>query len=287
MTTGSIITLNGSASSDAEDDDLTYLWSLTDIPNGSAAALDSTTTLSVLFTADLLGTYTASLVVNDGTSDFADPAEGWDWLVGDSVEAIVVSGSLTCTGTINLMGAEGANVSAVGDTITLHGPSNVATDANLVSVSGHLQAEIGGGDRFDAYDNAGGQSFSTGTITINLDTIRKDTGGGVFTLAADEVTINVTGTYIFVYRVSLKVDVDGDGIVGRVWLEKNAVEVDGTRGFTYNRIKGSVGGENTATMFAIVDVTAADVFRVRAARHNGTNSLVTIADGSSLTIFNR
>ncbi len=228
-----------------------------------------------------------TLVVNDGTSDFTDPAEGWDWLLGDNVDSIVVSGSLTCTGTINLMGADGANVSAVGDTITVHGASNAATDANLVSVSGHLQAGIDGGDKFDVYDNAGGQSFTTGTITVNLGTIRKDTGGGVFTLAADEVTINVTGTYIFVYRVSLVVSMDGDGTVGRIWLEKNAVEVDGTRAFTYNRIKGSVGGENTVTMFAIVDVTAADVFRVRAVRHNGSNSLVTIADGSSLTIFNR
>jgi len=65
-----------------------------------------------------------TLVVNDGTSDFADPAEGWDWLVGNNVDAIVVSGSLTCTGTINLVGADGANVSAVGDTITIHGGGN-------------------------------------------------------------------------------------------------------------------------------------------------------------------
>jgi hypothetical protein len=63
---GSVIVLDGSASSDANGDSLTYLWSLTP-PAGSTAVLSSTTNVSPTFTADLAGTYTAELIVNDGT----------------------------------------------------------------------------------------------------------------------------------------------------------------------------------------------------------------------------
>lgn len=65
---GAVVTLSGSASSDADGDPLTYRWSLTR-PNGSSAVLSSTTAVSPTFTPDIAGTYVASLVVNDGKAD--------------------------------------------------------------------------------------------------------------------------------------------------------------------------------------------------------------------------
>jgi len=68
---GALVTLTGAASTDANGDALTYKWTLTSKPSGSAAVLSSATALSPTFTADVVGTYVASLIVNDGKADSA------------------------------------------------------------------------------------------------------------------------------------------------------------------------------------------------------------------------
>jgi chitinase len=68
---GEVVTLDGSGSSDATGDTLTYAWTLTSVPESSTATLTGATTVSPTFTADLTGEYVASLVVNDGTNDSA------------------------------------------------------------------------------------------------------------------------------------------------------------------------------------------------------------------------
>ena len=69
VTTGSLVTLDGSGSSDADGDLLTYNWSFTSKPQGSTAALSDCTVMNPTFTADVDGTYVISLIVNDGTVD--------------------------------------------------------------------------------------------------------------------------------------------------------------------------------------------------------------------------
>ncbi|MBY0504305.1 MAG: PKD domain-containing protein [Bryobacteraceae bacterium] len=63
---GSVVTLNGTASSDADNDPLTYSWSLTSVPANSTAVLTGPTSARPTFVADRLGTYVAQLIVNDG-----------------------------------------------------------------------------------------------------------------------------------------------------------------------------------------------------------------------------
>jgi hypothetical protein len=60
------IILDGSGSFDANGDPLTFSWSLTP-PPGSAAVLTGANSLSPTFTVDRDGTYTAQLIVHDGT----------------------------------------------------------------------------------------------------------------------------------------------------------------------------------------------------------------------------
>ena len=62
------VTLDGSGSSDADGDGLSYAWSLTSVPAGSGAVLDDDpTAVMPSFTADEPGTYVAQLIVHDGT----------------------------------------------------------------------------------------------------------------------------------------------------------------------------------------------------------------------------
>jgi PKD domain len=68
-TRGMLITLNGSTSSDANGDPLTYRWSFKTRPGGSQAVLTNPTSVSPTFTIDRDGDYEIQLIVNDGTVD--------------------------------------------------------------------------------------------------------------------------------------------------------------------------------------------------------------------------
>lgn len=76
---GEVVQLDGTASSDNDNDTLTYTWSLTSVPEGSAATLTNQTTATPTFTPDLIGEYVAEVEVYDG-----------DWATSDSVTVVVL-----------------------------------------------------------------------------------------------------------------------------------------------------------------------------------------------------
>jgi len=61
-----LVKLDGSASSDRNDDLLTFRWTLSSKPVGSSATIANATSPVPSFTADVLGIYIATLVVSDG-----------------------------------------------------------------------------------------------------------------------------------------------------------------------------------------------------------------------------
>jgi hypothetical protein len=65
---GATVTLNGSTSSDADGDALTYLWTLQSRPAGSSATLTGANLVTPSFTVDRPGSYVARLIVGDGRS---------------------------------------------------------------------------------------------------------------------------------------------------------------------------------------------------------------------------
>jgi len=69
--TGTTVMLDGSGSSDANNDPLAYSWELTTMPMNSAAVLMDATTAMPSFVADLPGEYVAQLIVSDGLLESA------------------------------------------------------------------------------------------------------------------------------------------------------------------------------------------------------------------------
>lgn len=59
------VILTGELSSDADDNEISYSWSFSSIPDGSLSILSSETAVSPTFTADVVGSYMVSLTVDD------------------------------------------------------------------------------------------------------------------------------------------------------------------------------------------------------------------------------
>jgi hypothetical protein len=71
VTTGQLVTLNGTGSTDPNGNPLTYSWCLRGIPQGSTATLNDANTARPTFTPDVAGSYVLCLTVNDGQSGSA------------------------------------------------------------------------------------------------------------------------------------------------------------------------------------------------------------------------
>ena len=84
-----VVQLDGSNSHDVDGDTLTYKWVITNKPGGSSATLSDDTAINPTFVADVIGIYTISLVVNDGTED-------------STVDTVVVNATITYDHELNV-----------------------------------------------------------------------------------------------------------------------------------------------------------------------------------------
>jgi len=100
---GITVVLDGSASSDANGDSLTYRWSMLNAPINSQAALNTADSIHPTFVADLPGSYVISLVVNDGFANSAastmtvTATESTATVIGVAEDAIAGIGQLPPT----------------------------------------------------------------------------------------------------------------------------------------------------------------------------------------------
>jgi PKD repeat protein len=108
---GTEVMLDGSQSYDPEGDPLTFSWQLVATPDTSGAWLNNPTASAPTFFADLQGSYTAELVVNDG----------WASSTPDSI-------TVSFNNIKPVADAGGNQVTRVGDTVLMHGDGS--SDAN-------------------------------------------------------------------------------------------------------------------------------------------------------------
>ena len=86
--TGSKVSFDGSASSDVENDNLTYSWTLLSKPNGSNASLADATSAMASLVPDVDGAYQVQLTVSDGLDAHSDTldltAQTNTWVINNS-----------------------------------------------------------------------------------------------------------------------------------------------------------------------------------------------------------
>lgn len=123
VTVGTKVTLDGTASSDANNDFLTYKWSMISAPTGSGASLGTATASKASFTADLPGVYVASLTVNDGKVD----------------SPITVTSVTASAANSAPVAAAGANQTVLpGTRVTLDGSGSTDADKDALSYQWYL-----------------------------------------------------------------------------------------------------------------------------------------------------
>ena len=112
---GAMVTLNGSGSSDADGNPLTYQWAFVTVPTGSTAKLSSPTTVMPTFVADLVGQYVVKLLVNDGK-------------VNSTQDTVTIT---TTGGNTAPVANAGPDQSVqMGATVTLNGSGSTDADSN-------------------------------------------------------------------------------------------------------------------------------------------------------------
>ncbi|MCG3200065.1 MAG: hypothetical protein GHCLOJNM_04594 [bacterium] len=176
VTEGSVVQLDGSASSDANGDPLGYFWALTTTPAGSATMLEDADTVAPSFLADVAGLFIAQLIVNDGLVDSAP----------DTTRITVEVRPNT-----NPVAVDDAASTLAGQAVTIDVLANdTDADADPLTVSAITQPATGG----SASIGAGGANVSftpaagfTGTTSFTY--TASDGRGG-----SDTATVTVTVT---------------------------------------------------------------------------------------------
>ncbi|GEM_PF-1042995 len=153
--TGDLVTLDGSGSSDADNNPLTFNWSIISAPVGSIASLSNTAISAPDLTPDLAGTYVIQLIVNDGqansladtvTITVTDIVSGGpvtivsaDW----NGSTLTVIGTGTPGATVSISGADTGEIIGTAVTVATDGSWSVATSSLVNDVPCTVTAASG------------------------------------------------------------------------------------------------------------------------------------------------
>ena len=212
---GATVSLNGSGSTDADGNQLTYDWSFISKPAGSSATLSNPTATTPVFVADQAGQYVLQLIVNDGTMNSTP----------DAVTIVVAMGN-----TAPVANAGQDQTVAVGASVTLDGSASHDADGNALSYQWALTTKPAGSVAIFANPTAAMPSFvadvagqyigqlivSDGTVSSAPDTVVITAGTGNTPPAANAGMnqIVAVGTTVILDGTASR-DADGNAITWR------------------------------------------------------------------------
>ncbi|WP_228893994.1 PKD domain-containing protein [Pseudoduganella aquatica] len=154
---GTTVKLDGSGSSDANGDALTFNWTLSAKPAGSSAVLAAATTALPTLTPDIGGSYSVSLVVSDGKAS-------------SSAATVTITATPPTDPTYRLAGGAASTVSS-GAAISLGLPSWRLANGDKLSYSWTLGSKPAGSNATLASANAAQASLTPdvpGAYTASL-----------------------------------------------------------------------------------------------------------------------
>lgn len=166
-----LVILDGSNSSDADGDALSFSWSFVSRPAGSWAALSDPASVNPDFTVDLPGTYEVQLVVHDGVADSAPD---------------IVSISTLNSAPIADAGLDQSPV--VGETVTLDGSSSSDADGDSLSFSWSFVTRPAGSSALLSDTTASQPTFTVDMAGSFI--VRLIVNDGMVDSQADTVTIS-------------------------------------------------------------------------------------------------
>jgi hypothetical protein len=133
---GSMVTLDGTGSSDIDGDSLTYNWSFISTPTGSSAVIFNFRSAKASFVVDVPGTYKVQLVVNDGKFN-SPPAV-----------VTITTGNTPPVAVAQCVGCSGANGTvAVGATVQLDGSKSTDVDGDTLTYQWSLNTSQAPGSK--------------------------------------------------------------------------------------------------------------------------------------------
>lgn len=161
-----LVQLNGSSSTDANGDSLSYNWSITSKPAGSTASLSSASAVNPTFTADVDGSYVVQLIVNDGT-------------VNSVTDTVTITATSLTDNSAPVANAGIDQYVATTSTVTLNGSASSDSDGDMLTYSWHITSK-------PAVSNA---SLSNATV-INPTFVADLDGTYVIQLIVNDGTVN-------------------------------------------------------------------------------------------------
>lgn len=215
--TGSLVTLDGSASTDADGDLLTYQWAFSEQPQGGAASLAGADTVRPKFTPDVDGQYRLTLMASDG-------------------EATGLADQVTVTAatpnSVPVADAGSPQSVTVGDTVTLNGSESQDADDNLITYQWRFVSKPAGSNTTLSGDTTVSPTFTADTkgdyvIGLVVNDGQADSESVNVTVSAAEARIpptaeisdedynTVVGAYIGTSGRGY--DANGDSVGGYEW----------------------------------------------------------------------